>query len=44
MNAALCELIVEGLSVNIEQQLDILTDERFIEGAYDTGFMEKYQK
>ncbi len=44
MNAALCELVIEGVDINRDQQLEILSDRRFIEGKYDTGFMEKIVK
>lgn len=40
MRAALCELVVEGISTNIEEQLQIVEDERFISGNYDLTFME----
>lgn len=40
MNAALCELVVEGISTNRDQLLDILGDERFVSGKYSTDFME----
>lgn len=35
MRAALCELVLEGISTNIEQQLSIVDDERFTTGNYD---------
>lgn len=41
MNVALCELIIQGVNTNIDQQLEILSNKDFIEGNYDTGFMEK---
>ena len=41
MNVALCELIIEGIATNIDQQLEILSNKKFIEGDYDTTFMEK---
>ena len=40
MRAALCELIIGGIPTNIEEQLEILDDERFISGNYDLTFME----
>ncbi len=40
MVAALCELVIEGISHNAELQLDILSDERFLSGNYYTNFME----
>lgn len=44
MKASLCELIVEGVETNVGQQLEILSDDRFVEGDYDTNFMERYEK
>ena len=40
MKAALCELVIQGISSNIELQLEILSDERFSQGDYDTDFMK----
>ena len=39
MKAALCELLIDGISTNIEEQLRILDDERFASGNYDLTFM-----
>lgn len=39
MRAALCELVMEGISTNIEEQLRIVEDARFISGKYDLTFM-----
>ncbi len=39
MNASLCELVVDGIPTNIEEQLGILEDERFASGNYDLTFM-----
>ena len=39
MRAALCELVVDGISTNIEEQLHIVEDERFASGHYDLTFM-----
>lgn len=41
MQAALCELVVEGVDHNVELQMDILSDSDFINGSYCTDFMEK---
>ena len=41
MKAALCELVVSGISTNIEEQLRIISDERFLSGTYDLTFMSK---
>lgn len=39
MRASLCELVIDGISTNIEQQLANIEDERFITGNYDLTFM-----
>lgn len=39
MRAALCELVIEGIETNTEEQLRSLGDERFISGNYDLTFM-----
>lgn len=39
MNAALCELVIEGIPTNVEEQLQIVEDERFVSGSYDLTFM-----
>ena len=39
MNAALCELVIEGIPTNREEQLGIISDERFLKGTYDLDFM-----
>lgn len=39
MKAALCELLIDGIPTNIEEQLRILDDERFASGNYDLTFM-----
>lgn len=39
MRASLCELVIDGISTNIEEQLRIVEDERFISGKYDLTFM-----
>ena len=40
MKAALCELVIEGIDTNIEEQLEIVNDERFRSGNYDLTIME----
>ena len=40
MRAALCELVIDGISTNIEEQLRIVEDERFTSGNYDLAFRE----
>ena len=39
MRAALCELVIDGIQTNIEEQLKVVEDERFISGNYDLSFM-----
>lgn len=41
MRAALCELVIDGIPTNVEEQLDVVEDERFISGEYDTTFMDR---
>ncbi len=43
MRAALCELVIEGVAFNSDLQLNILEDQRFIQGDYATDFMEHFQ-
>ena len=40
MRAALCELVIDGIETNIEEQLHIVEDERFTSGSYDLTFMD----
>lgn len=40
MCSALGELIIEGIETNLEEQYQVLMDERFLAGEIDTGFME----
>lgn len=41
MNSALCELVIDGIPNNVEQQLEIISDPEFIAGTYSTDFMRK---
>lgn len=41
MKASLCELVIDGIPTNIEEQLRIISDDRFISGRYDLTFMSK---
>jgi acetyl-CoA carboxylase biotin carboxylase subunit len=41
MQAALCELVIEGVEHNAELQMDILNDEEFKSGNYYTNLIEK---
>ena len=38
LKAALCELVIEGVFNNIEEQLALICDERFMDGSYDLTF------
>lgn len=44
MRAALCELIIGGISTNTELQLAILEEADFVRGDYYTNFMETREK
>lgn len=39
MKAALSELVIEGIQHNSDLQMDLLSDEKFVSGQYDTGLM-----
>ena len=41
MNSALCELVVEGVPNNLDEQLEIISDPDFLAGDYHTGFLAK---
>lgn len=43
MQSALCELVIDGASNNIEDQIEIIRDERFKKGDYYTNFMAEFQ-
>lgn len=40
MKAALCELVIDGISSNVPEQLQLISDSRFDDGSYDLTFME----
>ena len=44
MQSALCELVVGGTHNNIEDQIEIIRDERFKKGDYYTDFMKTFPK
>jgi acetyl-CoA carboxylase biotin carboxylase subunit len=44
MNAALGELVIEGVDINRERQMEILVNDEFVGGNYKTDFMLKYYK
>lgn len=39
MRASLCELVISGIPTNIEEQLNIVGDDRFTSGNYDLTFI-----
>lgn len=39
MRASLCELVIEGIKTNTQEQLRIVEDDRFASGNYDLTFM-----
>ncbi len=41
MHAALCELVIDGVPNNIDEQLSIVSDRRFLSGDYNTDFMKE---
>jgi acetyl-CoA carboxylase biotin carboxylase subunit len=41
MQAALCELVIDGVPNNIEEQLSVLADQEFCEGNYNTSFFKE---
>lgn len=43
MQAALCELLVDGPKNNIEDQIAIIRDERFRKGDYYTDFIRHFE-
>lgn len=40
MKAALCELVIDGVKHNLEEQLSLLSRPAFSDGSYDLTFME----
>ncbi len=41
MQAALCELVIDGVPNNIDEQISIMSDQRFIKGDYNTNFIKE---
>ena len=41
MRAALCELVVDGVKNNIDEQIDFVSDPEFLTGEYLTDFVQK---
>ncbi len=44
MQAALCELVIDGVHTNAELSSDILAQPEFKDGTYCTNFLDKYLK
>ena len=42
MRASLCELVIEGISSNIEFQMELIESPEFKDGTYCTDFISKY--
>lgn len=40
MQASLCELVIQGVDNNIEEQIDLITRKAFVSGIYDLDFMK----
>ena len=40
MQAALCEMVVEGIDHNGSLQIDLMNEPAFIDGSYTTSFLE----
>ena len=43
MQSALCELIIDGVDNNIEEQIGIVRDRRFRAGDYYTDFIRYFK-
>ena len=41
LNAALCELVIDGVPNNVEQQIDIVSAPSFMDGSYNLDFFKK---
>lgn len=41
LQAALCELVIDGVPNNIDEQISIVSDQRFLRGDYNTDFMKE---
>ena len=40
MQASLCELVIQGVDNNIEEQIDLITRKEFVNGTYDLDFLK----
>jgi len=43
MVRSLQEFVIEGIDTNIPYQLSIIQNTKFIEGTYDTSFIENFE-
>lgn len=41
MKAALCEIVIDGVETNIEEQLKLISRAEFTDGSYDLTFMDR---
>lgn len=41
MKAALCELVIDGVPNNIEEQIEIISRKEFLDGSYNLDFFQK---
>ena len=39
MQAALCELVLEGIESNADFQMELLAEKAFVDGTYTTDFL-----
>ena len=44
MKMALSELSVQGIKINRDLMIDILSADEFVDGTYTTDFMESFEK
>lgn len=43
MRAALCETVIDGISTNIDEQLELISSEAFEKGSYDLTFLDSFE-
>ena len=44
MQAALCEMVIEGVEINRELQLETIASKEFADGTYTTDFLNRLLK
>ena len=44
MQAALCEMVIEGVEINRELQLETIASKEFTDGTYTTDFLNRLLK